>query len=423
MGSNGFFDFGIAGPFEGAVSGAAGVGTGFGGGLGSIFSRLLSGVKSNPDLLAQYLSGMGAGLNNGGVAGMTNNMNSITQNTIATRHYADALRRVLGGDMSGGAKVAMDENGLSIKVPQGQDANANDATAGSPQSQGKRNIGDLMSPFQSGLPNFSASDLAGLTPEMLGQVIGMKMSKDQAVSNRELELLDQQYKAANLEVMKNYYDAQVKNMESDNEQNRLEGFRKLFDTLRGDTLDQPFIMPYKGNKITIREWNALPKEEQEYAIHLNEAGDKALSREEFKLLDPTERENFLVKAMKNPKLMAAAKELARAGASSINLGPMATEIEKGKGKGIAEVTAPGFEAEVRKGIGNVAFKYPEQLEALVTKKAAKDEAEAKTMLERHYVSKAIEDSLIQAYGSVGKKVDRGSDGWYVDGKIVRRFPK
>jgi hypothetical protein len=401
MGSN-FFDFGIAGPFEGGSGGGAGAG------IGAFFQKLFGGIKENPDLFAQYLSGAGAGLNEGGLAGMTNNMNAITQNTIATKHYANLLQKVLGGDMSGGAKVSMDENGLSIKVP-GAAANANDATGGTPQGQGKKFLGDFSSPFQSGLPNFSASDLAGLTPEMLGQVINLKMAKEQMTADaydkevkRQMDMMDQQFKAANLEVMKNYYEGIMENQRVDNEQAAKDSARKWIELLTKDErteLQKNYEYAkeegFKGTLADFKVEGGTPTALKEYEYAKKE-GFKGNFIDFIKTQHP---------------------------ATNINLGPYATAIERGKAESINDVLSPDFEAKVEKGAVDEVDKHPDQIKTLVAKGAAKNQTEARSMLETHYKNKAIEDALIQSYGNIGKQVTRGKEGWEVDGKVVRRYAK
>ena len=91
-----------------------------------------------------------------------------------------------------------------------------------------------------------------------------------------------------------------------------------------EPLDQLFSVKVPGvGAVTQRQWNSLPTSDKEYALYhasaINAGEDPGdvIDKQAFEALSPTEREKFMRAAMTDPKLMAAATELARAGATTI----------------------------------------------------------------------------------------------------------
>lgn len=139
---------------------------------------------------------------------------------------------------------------------------------------------------------------AFLTPEHIATIAGIKNQRDLIEQKKISEVMDMMYK------------------------------------LRGDPLDQPSTIQYPGlqRPLTIREWDNLPPDNKAYALFVETSkniGDpNPMSKEEYDALKPTEKERFLRSAMKDPKLMKAAKEVAEASRINISLGTKLEEKKK-----------------------------------------------------------------------------------------------
>lgn len=176
-------------------------------------------------LFLQYLSNLGQGIQQGNVAGA---LNQVTQQNISSQNFMQMMQQMLGG----GAKVSMDKDNLSIKAPsnalagimgtgnpsshtpnlQGFPAIGERAGSAAPQSLSSvsPNVsgtnasfnpmlaaflgGNMMAgggnPSASPLGNFSAADLAGLTPENIGQAVNFKMMQEELGEKRATKILE-----------------------------------------------------------------------------------------------------------------------------------------------------------------------------------------------------------------------------------------
>lgn len=155
----------------------------------------LGGMFSNK-LFMQLLGSAGADLL--GRTGGKNTLATLTQN-IASKNYAGLLQHILGGGHPG-AKMTADSDGMKLSLPnvpgQGDGGEGAGGGGGSPapgivsggNASGAANPtigGDMtgymnkligsLNPFDPSQLNFSASDLAGLDPQMLTQALQLKL--------------------------------------------------------------------------------------------------------------------------------------------------------------------------------------------------------------------------------------------------------
>ena len=191
-----------------------------------------------------------------------------------------------------------------------------------------------MNPFASSQLDFSASDLAGIDPQLLTQALQLKLSGEALKGRRISDIADIEYKrqlGAEAEARTKAIPAATEAAGIKARSDALDSLSKLISATKVESLDRPFLIPSAdGRQVTVREWNALPESEQEYSIYVNDAkskNEKIMSRREFENLEPTERERFLRAAIKDQDLMKSAKELAAAGATKLSLGGKLEEKE------------------------------------------------------------------------------------------------
>lgn len=159
----------------------------------------------------------------------------------------------------------------------------------------------LMYQYMLGSPSaVTASDLAGLTAadvsQALSGAVGVQALKQRgleagaAVRHRERQMTDVERRTRDMERRTEIYGRPR--------------------PVKREPLDEPFVGGY-----TLRQYNALTADTKEYTLAKEGAkllGDEEfMSQREWETLEPTEREKFVRSAMKDPKLMEAAKELAR----------------------------------------------------------------------------------------------------------------
>ena len=352
-------------------------GGGFMSGLSNLFQN---------KLFLQYLAAEGQDLlqNTPG-----KNLNAVTQQSITSENYMKLLKKMLAGENVPGASMTIDEKGHTFKLPaealkpipdsispvtpppsgtitpggqfamgsitpdvarflspfptsqqiplapssagspsEGVTAAAPVAQAQAPAAQdplmealirsisgGGTNLGAVFG-------NMSKSDLAGLTPEMMSSALQFKMQQGQLGKKNIMDVLGMMTDIQRNKALENYYNQLGEQGKSSAEIARTREERLA----KGDTLDQEFPVQVPGvGKVTTRQWNALPKDTQDYAMYVNSVlpGEKVLNPQEFKNLDPTVQEKFLRRAMEDPELMKAAKELRESGAIRITTGEKA----------------------------------------------------------------------------------------------------
>ena len=139
-------------------------------------------------LFLQYLSGLGGAINAGQPIGPA--INNITQQNIQSQNIMNMLQQLLGPDES---KATFSKAGINLTIPKenamvadtlkGTASPAQNIAPASPTPIPSQRDGSVISnPFTG---NFSASDLAGLTPQDIISVLGMKMRQEELKFNRE----------------------------------------------------------------------------------------------------------------------------------------------------------------------------------------------------------------------------------------------
>ena len=268
------------------------------------------------NMLIQYLSSMGAGLN---PDPWVQNINQITQKNIAAQSQAgliDLYKNILSGKMPG-AKANLSDKGMNLTMSSdnlGFESSGNvEGHTGAVSGMGatvpntpnqtpptSNNLGTqqqegflskLLNPTnsQSGSGNIPPSALAGLSPQDISAALSGALNIEQI---RQKQIMD----------------------------------TFAMNSGKGDPLETEFPIPHpEAGIITQRQWSSLPTEEREFSSYIHAAKklgapDNELTREFFSTLEPTDREQFLRATMEDPALMASAKELAKSGATRITLG-------------------------------------------------------------------------------------------------------
>ena len=128
-------------------------------------------------------------------------------------------------------------------------------------------------------------------------------------------------------------------------------------------------------------------------------------------------------AMGDPEFKGYLLEMAKAGSTSVNLGPLENAIQGGKGRSVSDVLAPDYGAKIEKELSNDPnYRWSSNIDKLVKEKGMTVEAAEA----RHkWVMKVqkMDEGVKQAYQAMGKEAIRGKDGWYVDGVKVRNYPQ
>ena len=253
-------------------------------------------------LFLQYLSGAGGALGAGQPVAPA--LDQITQQNIGAQSQAALNRRYMGmistmlggGEVPAGGKLTRDEKGTKIELPAGL-GTLKERGSGFSTMPGSAQLGTI-NPFVHSQPGITGADLAGLGPQDVSRALSG---------------------AVNVEALKQQTIA-----------NLISAREPLEERF-------PIALPGVG-AVSLRQWKTLPQSERDYALFVHESkrlGDTdIMTRREFEMLEPTERERFVRAAMKDPKLKAATKELATAGATRISIG------EKVAGK-VAEKKALG----------------------------------------------------------------------------------
>ena len=176
----------------------------------------LNSLAQNP-LLLQYVSALGGSM--GGT--VAKGLDKTNQQNISAQNYMKMLQKM----MAGGAKVGMDADNTTIKMPtrdahtimgvQGDDiagqaggfgndrSFAGGGTSATPQPTSVNNtiasiLGGNVNPKPSPLGNFSASDLAGLTPQDISAALTGKFTQEKINQEGVNSQFDNAYKLAQI---------------------------------------------------------------------------------------------------------------------------------------------------------------------------------------------------------------------------------
>ncbi len=326
-------DFGIAGPFTG------GGGGGFLEGLGNLFKdkQFLS-----------YLSALGAGI--AGPNSTASALDTRTQQNIQTQNYSSLLGKILGGEMPG-YSLSVDDKGLTMKAQRSTpigELGPNPGQTGieplqmdSPQPKMDKYTGDPASPFALGQLNLTASDLAGLTPELISNLMQLKMAKDEQVANRESAATERDYKSKlmqkiDAEIAAEAENRKLRGAEADNdaEKNRIAWYKAQNPDKPADQLMYEYDVKFNGFKGSIKDWK--DKEPNEPA--------------EMRMLN---------RAMTDPAFKKIMIEMRRAGATNVNISPGEKVMQEGLAKDKLTVLDPDFADNVRKQVDSGVIAMPE----------------------------------------------------------------
>ncbi len=151
----------------------------------------------------QFLGAAGADLV--GNTGGKNILAALTQN-IASGNYSKILSHILGGGVPG-AKMTADETGVKLNLPAPTGGGGGGGTGTSLEGGTKMQMpsiqdalgGGIANPFATSQLDFSASDLAGVDPEMLTQALGLKLRGDEFGLQKMNSIVDSVYKQALIE--------------------------------------------------------------------------------------------------------------------------------------------------------------------------------------------------------------------------------
>ena len=369
------------------------------------------------------LSGAGASLDPQGPAG---SINAITQQYLGAQskaklnqRYMKMMGQIMGGEHPTGSKQTIDDKGMKIEFP-APVSDPNDDTmsmgdsvgsiaeglrAGAPQpgsqfGQVSTNRSSFLNPSPS--PE-SGADFAGLTAADVSQALSGAVGVQTLKQKTLTDISDMTYKN---QLMRES-NARIRQME------------------KVDKLDQPFV-----GGLSLREYKSLTASTKEYVLAKEGArllGDKEfMSQREWETLEPTEREKFVRAAMKDPRLMKAAKELARSGATRISLGEKkAGAIATAEGKQEAKFTDPEYVPKIEARIQKAKRRDPRRAAADTRAKEIQEKygmspEAAMARAQEEWARDLITKDLKVHYR--GKEVAQKSDGWYVDGVLVMENP-
>lgn len=167
-------------------------------------------VKNNSKLLSQYLAAAGMDAAEGG--GLGKNFNSVTMQQNSSDSMTQLLTKLLGGGMPG-VEAKIGDKGLSINVARGTTGIAPIATPGQgatapadapatpaqPQAapqQGGVTLQSLFGgvrPFSADLSGVSASDLVGLSPELILQALQLDQGQEQINDQKYRDIVNAHY--------------------------------------------------------------------------------------------------------------------------------------------------------------------------------------------------------------------------------------
>ncbi len=278
------------------LAGEAGVSAGGPvGGIGGDLNSLLQNKMFLQFLMAggqDIMQGTG-GANLGGAV-----QQNIASQNITSPEFQKSLAAMMRGEIPEGGKIVMDGKGMTqMNVPASLFGKKLSAEAGDvagtsmaqpmsgPATPQAPTMDNYLNPSdsQSGFP---ASSLAGVTPEMITAMMGLKLTQEDLGRKKVSDVADMYFKSQQLQ--------------------------------QATVQDKPFPVSVPGvGQVTLRQWNALPADDKEYAIAKHQAsqmGDSTfMSKSEWQMTEPTERQRFVQSALKDPAIMEGAKELAGIG--------------------------------------------------------------------------------------------------------------
>lgn len=341
------------------AAGQTGGGGGFFGNLGNLLK--------DPYFI-QLLGSAGADLLQG--SGGKNTLATMQHNQ-SVQAYREMIARMMRGDYSDGGKMTQDAKGMKIDLPAPQQPATQ--SSGGPSTGGgvdygisgvqpsqpvqnnlwgdqtggmPTNIYNMLARFfgssQPNYPDLSAADVVGLSPQDIASALQLRMGQESLQRQKMADLASLMYNvgvqgpymkalteesAARTQLMPKQHELDIEKTATD----RMNAIREMYKAMEGEPLDREFPIPSsEGQKLTLREWNALPATEQEYAIYAHRTqmrGEAPVSKRQFDMMKPTERERLLRAAMDDPELMRVLKDVGQSEATRISLGEKLDEIK------------------------------------------------------------------------------------------------
>jgi hypothetical protein len=372
----------------------------------------------------------------------------------ASQGYLGILQKILSGQMPGaGAKI--DDKGLTVtwgrETPSGQAGPDPGMTGVSqlstgvgttpvgqsetvPQGSGQvpaesnnmmsvvQNLlaggGGSSSPFN--FSQISASDLAGVSPEMIQSIIQLKQNQDQLQTRKMSEIVNAMYNAKQMD----YLDSQMMENKSQAEiarmtQNRLAAKEAFDQEVSADT--------------SMREWyKALKPEdksnfEKEYTFAKANGYNGTPAQWKTLSQDPTSWEEYQKAVGQGykgdyPTFLLKYKK----SDMNITLDPGERTRRVGSAQAEVDVTAPDFFSKVQATLSkdenwDRPLGTTEYIADQKTKGIDVDVRTAAARQQKLNVLKQMDLEINQAYNGKGT-VEMRQDGWYLNGKLIVRNP-
>jgi len=235
------------------------------------------------------------------------------------------------------------------------------------------------------------SDLAGLSPEHISAALQLGLQSETVDQKKRADLVDMLYKNA----LVGQAQQKINQVEP---------------------LDRPFV-----GGLSLRQFNSLPTDVKEYVLVKSASGldDDFMTKREWETLRPTEREKYIKALRDNPELFEIAKDLAKAGATTIGESVLKSEA-LAEQKRIDELRKPSVVTEIEKryDAAEVQRSYGTDVEELAqTMPYDKALEKVRKAVVRQDLDRQIRDIFPEAEVEY-----RLHDGWYVDGELFRRDP-
>jgi hypothetical protein len=382
----------------------------------------------NTNLLMYYLAGTGRSL--GGQGSVGDVLGQMAQQQIATESKATALGKAQQvGEQKASAwqdilsqilqnpdgKMTIAGGKLKLEAPQsllqeGQEPSqltgglrTQPVTPTQPLQSVDQPTSSFISNF-SQVPQISAEDLVGLTPQDITQAFEFGQKTETLGRQKVTAIQDMLYKQALMEQMK-------QGTIRAGQKQQLE----ILDRLRS----APFDVPGRG-PVTADEWKEMPNDVKAYSYYMfNEKqggrGETALSFNEWKEQStPTAVEKIFKAAEKDEDFKKFALEYRRAGAPKISVGERAEETALGRQR--AEIQSPEAMQDIMtdwKKLDPISFNYPADTDRLIDQGMGEEEAIATAR--KIETARRMDAKVRSVYK--GQRVLLKSDGWYVDGVL------
>ena len=373
-------------------------------GAGGFLSGLDSLFKNK--LFLQYLSAAGADIAQG-TGGK--NVNAATQQNIAAQNYSKLLAQMLGGDFSGGGKITMDSDGATFKVPapipqqagtpvgsapNQRGASPGTGTGAAPVAENLRNLSLYTSPFGTSQSGISASDLAGLSPEMIASALQFKFGKEEFEQRKLMDVAQVMHQQA----MEDYYrrqgdiaEAGLGIEEAQVDVARANAARQWYDSLNKDErtamekeYDRAVSEGYQGY---LEDWKVLSGEPETIKLWKAAVADGSFKGGLWQFI----------------------KQRAQAGATNINLAPAERALQTGGVEARVQLMDPAArQAAIDKAISNIS-----DVQSLRT--LYRGAPEEQSLLRNTTAAGVIEDMIIAGNGQVIDRIpnQNGNMVWIV----------